>query len=130
MGKQILEIPEGLTKLYKSHVPTLEVVEVKVNAIHFHKGDGTYQNKDNYSIELIDENGQVLPRMICQKVPNGNGYLIKSNLHLTEAEAYKRVAKNVNQVIEKSNDGIGIVEDVVLAKNLEVLKEKYPHYLI
>jgi hypothetical protein len=132
MGKKIIEdIPAGLTKLYKSHVPTLEVVEVRVNAVHFHKGtEGDYSDRANYSIELIDENGQILPRMVCERVPNGNGYLIKNNLHLTESDAYKRLAKNIGQVVEKSNPGIDLAEDSVLAKNLEILKDKYPHFLI
>ena len=131
MGKKIVEsIPDGITTLYKSHVPSLEVIEVKVNAIHFHKGNGTWEDRDNFSIELLDPDGQVLPRMVCEKVPNGEGYLIKNNLHLTEADAYKRVAKNIKQVINKSNPGIDYADDPILTKNLEILKEKYPHYLI
>ena len=134
MGRKIVEeIPVGITKFYKSHVPTLEVIEVTVNAIHFHKGDGSWQNRDKYSIELLDPDGNVLPRMVCEKVSNGEGkegYLIKNNLHITEAEAYKRVAKNVAQVLNKTNPGIEKVDNTIIAKTLDVLKTKYPHYLI
>jgi hypothetical protein len=131
MGRKIVEeIPEGITKFYKSHVPTLEVIEVTVNAIHFHKGDGSWQDRDKYSIELLDPDGNVLPRMVCERVPDGEGYLIKNNLHITEAEAYKRVAKNVHQVLQKTNPGIEEVDDEVIQHTLEILKDKYPHYLI
>lgn len=127
--KKILTIPTDLTLLYKSYVPALEVKEVKVNAVYFHKGE-SISNKSSFIIELIDTDCKVLPRMICEASINGDGYYIKNNLYLTEDEAYKRIAKNVNQVVEKSNLGILYVDNQTIAKNLEILKDNYPHYLI
>lgn len=135
MGKKIIEeIPSGLTKLYKSHVPTLSVIEVTVNAVHFHKGTkGDWSNKSNYSLELIDADGNILPRMVCEQAYiNGEkgGYYIKNNLHLTHRDAIKRLAKNARMVIEQSNPEIEKVDKEILIKNLEIIKEEFPEMLI
>ena len=131
MGKKIIEdIPATLTVLYKSHIPSLSVIPVTVNAIHFHKGNGTFSNRDNYSLELLDPDGTPLPRMVCEKMPNGSGYLIKNNLHLDEADAYKRLAKNVKNVINQDNPEIEKVDREVIFENLEIIKDRFPHYLI
>lgn len=38
MGKKIIEeIPMGLTKLYKSYIPTRNVIKALINVIYFHK---------------------------------------------------------------------------------------------
>lgn len=131
MGKKIIdEFPKDVKVLYKSHIPSLEVIEVTVHSIYYHKGNDTFENRDNFSIELLDPNGQILPRMVCHKLSNGTGYLLKNNLHFTKEEAYKRIAKNVHSVLTKNNPGIEIVDKSIIEKNLEILKNDYPHLLI
>ncbi len=140
--KLVQSIPEGITVLYKSHVPSLSIIPVKIHALHFHKGEdlksihwNTPKDKlPSFSIELIDENGEILPRMSVEfKYYNDNnyGYSLKSNLHFTKEEAAKRLAKNVKRIwpVPDSKE-IQIVDIEIIKKNLEILKNEFPHYLV
>lgn len=143
MSKKMVEsIPEGIEVLYKSHVPTLAIIPVKIHAIHFHKGEelktihwNTPADKlPSFSIELIDENGEIQPRMAVQfRFYNDSnfGYQLKSNLHFTREEAAKRLAKNVKRVwpVPDSKE-IQEYDVEIIKRNLEILKEEFPHYLV
>ena len=80
--KLIKEFPTDTTILWKSHVPTLSIIPVRINAIHLHSnGNDDYsemhwsmvKNKisqyniesimPKFSIELIDADGNILPKM-------------------------------------------------------------------
>lgn len=143
MSKKLVKsIPEGITVLYKSHVPSLSIIPVKIHALHFHKGEelstihwNTPKDKlPSFSLELIDESGEILPRMAVEfKFYNENcyGYSLKSNLHFTREEAAKRLAKNVKRVwpVPDSKE-IQEVDVEIIKSNLEILKSEFPEFLI
>jgi hypothetical protein len=131
MGVKIVkDIPMDIDVIYKSHIPSMSIIEMKVNAIHFHKGSEINQmthnisetDRPSFSIELIDPTGKVLPRMTCIfKYYNDKnfGYRIKENMHL-----------NIHRIVSGEDPEIEKVDREILSNNLEWLKDNYPHYCL
>ena len=150
--KLISEFPTDITILWKSHIPTLSIIPVRVNAIYLQpNGNDDYsemhwsmvKNKisqyniesimPKFSIELIDADGNILPKMPVEyKFYNKDyhGWSIKSNLHFTKDEAAKRLCKNIENVWPVRKREIQYTDIELIKRNLEILKSEFPHYLI
>lgn len=140
--KLVEEFPAGVTTLWKSHVPTLSIIPVTVYAIHFHKGqvpitemtwNTPKESMPKFSIELLDADGNILPRMVVEYQyynEKNHGYSIKSNLHFSREEAAKRVCRNINNVWPARKQEIEEIDIEIIKQNLEILKDEFPHYII
>lgn len=125
IGFDFITVPENLeeiTHVWKTHVPSLSFKKYEVDTIYNH-----IESK-NFSIVLKPLDGEKRgKRVICEWYKDR--FVTKRNYHFSEANACKRLASNIADILTGNNINQKQPSEIINA-GLDYLKDHYPELVL
>jgi len=110
--------------LWRTHIPSLTVHKVKVKDHYIHK------NKDGLSLIVENWKDKDKETRVILSKNNNQLQIAKMMFHLSEEEAYKRIAFHLKSFLKKARYTECTPTNKQLDSIIDIISEKYPELIL